>query len=386
MTPPRPATGVPLPLFAVICLAGSEIGQLVVVPVGGVALPGILPVVGLLLSTLILSDRRRWLPLVAAACGASIVSQALLHGHPVLSSVVFAVIACGEATAAAWLVQRTIEHPFALNRVPHAWRLVVVSVLMPAVGGILASTSRGLPWGDASLFAVWRSWWLADTLGMLLVAPLVIAAMNERKEILEVLRSAKAFELAAVLASSVAVAVGIYSEALGPLSVPAYLLPFLLWPVFRFGPWGTSATLLIVSLIGLWNSAHGLGPMVVAEPDSSQLLLRPQGGAAMAAGSFLLLASVVAERKRVAQENAFLITELQRALLEVKTLQGFIPICAWCHKVRDDAGFWQRIEKYLGARTDATFSHSICPACAEEAQDEIAMHVTLPPPGAPGFS
>ena len=59
---------------------------------------------------------------------------------------------------------------------------------------------------------------------------------------------------------------------------------------------------------------------------------------------------------------------------QLKTLRGFIPICAWCHKVRDDAGFWQQIEQYLDTRTDATFSHSICPACADEAHDEIASH------------
>lgn len=101
---------------------------------------------------------------------------------------------------------------------------------------------------------------------------------------------------------------------------------------------------------------------------------------AVAAVSLLLLASVVAERKRVAQENAALVVQLQQALLEVKTLRGFIPICAWCHKVRDDAGFWQQIEMYLDARTDATFSHSICPACALDAGDEIdAVRMTPPP-------
>ena len=59
---------------------------------------------------------------------------------------------------------------------------------------------------------------------------------------------------------------------------------------------------------------------------------------------------MVAERTRVAQENTVLVAESQQALAEVKALRGFIPICAWCHKVRDDAGFWQQIEMYLDAR------------------------------------
>jgi PAS domain S-box-containing protein len=65
------------------------------------------------------------------------------------------------------------------------------------------------------------------------------------------------------------------------------------------------------------------------------------------------------------QERDRLIMKLKDALAEVKTLQGFIPICANCKKIRDDEGFWQQIEKYIQDRSDAKFSHSICPECAK---------------------
>ena len=54
---------------------------------------------------------------------------------------------------------------------------------------------------------------------------------------------------------------------------------------------------------------------------------------------------------------------LQKALQEVKTLQGLIPICANCKKVRDDQGFWNQIESYMREHTDARFSHGLCPEC-----------------------
>lgn len=54
---------------------------------------------------------------------------------------------------------------------------------------------------------------------------------------------------------------------------------------------------------------------------------------------------------------------LQKALSEVKTLRGFIPICAWCKKVRDDKGYWERIESYLQRHSDAQFSHGLCTEC-----------------------
>ena len=58
--------------------------------------------------------------------------------------------------------------------------------------------------------------------------------------------------------------------------------------------------------------------------------------------------------------------ELRKALSEVKTLQGLIPICAGCKKVRDDKGYWERIESYLGRHSDLRISHGLCPECARK--------------------
>ena len=72
----------------------------------------------------------------------------------------------------------------------------------------------------------------------------------------------------------------------------------------------------------------------------------------------------IQERRRTEAEKEALIGELQAALDEVRTLQGLIPICAGCHQIRDDAGFWQRLESYFEDRSDARFSHGLCPDCA----------------------
>jgi len=71
------------------------------------------------------------------------------------------------------------------------------------------------------------------------------------------------------------------------------------------------------------------------------------------------------ERKRIEKEREVLIKELQEALDKVKTLSGFLPICANCKKIRDDEGYWQRVEKYIEDRSDAMFSHSICSECVK---------------------
>ena len=55
--------------------------------------------------------------------------------------------------------------------------------------------------------------------------------------------------------------------------------------------------------------------------------------------------------------------ELQKALGNIKTLQGFLPICASCKKIRDDVGYWNRLEFYIETHSEAELTHSICPKC-----------------------
>jgi len=59
------------------------------------------------------------------------------------------------------------------------------------------------------------------------------------------------------------------------------------------------------------------------------------------------------------------VNDLQEALSQVKQLQGILPICSHCKKVRDDKNYWQQVESYISAHSEAQFSHSICPDCFE---------------------
>lgn len=74
----------------------------------------------------------------------------------------------------------------------------------------------------------------------------------------------------------------------------------------------------------------------------------------------------------VAIGNARLHQALQNTMAEVKTLKGFIPICASCRKIRDDRGFWEQIEGYIMRHSTAKFSHSICPDCEKRLYPELS--------------
>jgi PAS domain S-box-containing protein len=74
----------------------------------------------------------------------------------------------------------------------------------------------------------------------------------------------------------------------------------------------------------------------------------------------------VTEKKRADIERETLITGLREALFKVKTLSGLLPICASCKQIRDDKGNWNPIETYVRDRSNAQFSHGICPECTKK--------------------
>ena len=90
----------------------------------------------------------------------------------------------------------------------------------------------------------------------------------------------------------------------------------------------------------LWNAAPGAGRQLIYS-----------------------VARDITERKRVEAERDSLVRQLQAALAEVGTLQGFLPICSYCKSIRDDENYWESVETYISKHTNTVFSHSICPAC-----------------------
>ncbi len=78
----------------------------------------------------------------------------------------------------------------------------------------------------------------------------------------------------------------------------------------------------------------------------------------------------ITKRKLAEQEKENLIAELRKALEKIKTLRGLLPMCAWCKKIRDDQGYWKKVEDYVKEHSDATFTHGICPECLKKVSPE----------------
>jgi CheY-like chemotaxis protein len=87
--------------------------------------------------------------------------------------------------------------------------------------------------------------------------------------------------------------------------------------------------------------------------------------------SALNLKKEIDRRKNREKELLSLNKELKNSVETIKTLRGFIPICANCKKIRDDKGYWNQIESYIQKHSDAEFSHGICPECARKLYPEL---------------
>jgi FixJ family two-component response regulator len=68
---------------------------------------------------------------------------------------------------------------------------------------------------------------------------------------------------------------------------------------------------------------------------------------------------------------------LEEALLKVRTLTGLLPTCAHCKRIRDESGQWQPIELYITQRSEASFSHGLCPECLKKHYPDVAAEVLL---------
>jgi PAS domain S-box-containing protein len=259
--------------------------------VGGFA-TAVWPPTGLALVALVLGGLRLW---PGVALGACLVNA--WAGAPWLVAAGMALGNTLEAVAGALLLVRVVRlHP-ALDRLRDVAGLLAVAVLSTLVSATVGVTSGWLGGAipTATAFEAWRTWWLGDMNGALVVAALLFTWSTRPTTRLS---CRPVVEGGGLLLAVAALSLLVFGRPVGVDLIDfSYLcFPVLIWAALQFGPPGASAATALVSALAIWGAAQGRGPFI--GPTFHESVLALQAFMSIVAATVLVLAAVVAERTR----------------------------------------------------------------------------------------
>jgi signal transduction histidine kinase len=203
-----------------------------------------------------------------------------------------------EVVVPAWLIRRSMSRGAVLGDATQVLRLIAALVLGTAVSatiGTAAAWLGGVPNLD-SITRTWRTWWLGDLIGALVVVPLALAWGRPR--------GPAPWRGRELEAAALVVGGGLLSEVAlrSDQPVPNVLVPVLLWAAVRFGERGATLAVAVVSALAVWNTTHYHGPFIFHSITRS--VLSTQAFIAVAAVTTMFLRAVVAEREELARRVA----------------------------------------------------------------------------------
>ncbi len=248
-----------------------------------------------------------------------------------------------EALLAAWGINRFANGARAFERARNTFKFVliaaVLSTIVSATFGVTSLTLTGFAeWNRYP--AIWLTWWLGDAVADLIVAPFLLILMTEPYP---ELKPKRVIEAAALLFSMILPGYLIFLRGAAFSAEYIVVLP-LLWAAFRFGQRGAVTSALIVAVIAVVGTLHGVGPFVHPDPNASLLHLQAfMGTIAIAA---LVLASVVSEAKR-AERRLQVQDAISRILAESPSLREAAPriIQVLCERAGWDWGAIWNVER-----------------------------------------
>src|SRR2546425_2595054 len=276
------------------------------------------PPAGIALAALLVLGYRAW---PAIFVGAFLVNATTVGN--VATSLAVASGNTLEAVCGAWLVNRFAGGTTVFDRpqgvVKFALAAVVSTVISPAVGVTSLALGGFADW--ANFGAIWLTWWLGDTTGDLLIAPLIILwsiASKRRWNRREAVEAGILLLLLFVL--SEAVFGGWLSISAGNYPIAFISGPIVIWTAFRFTQRETATGIFIVSAVAIWGTMHGFGPFVGETENQSLLAL--QSWTAVLTITAMALSAGMAERGRA--EEA-----LRESEARFRTVADAAPVLIW---------------------------------------------------------
>ena len=359
--------------FAAAYFVFAKVSLLTVMPEGMtiVWLP-----TAVLLAALILFERRSGALLAVVAIGVE-TAAGVGHGR-VIDAFAVGVINAGEALVAAALLRRRHFDPREMTIRDAASFVFAAPIVAAASGAVIYSLLRGADGGGLETF---RIRWAADALGLTILTPALLTLALRGPMLHGSPRGWTLWDSAIAAALGAALMfTGGGGVATGPEGGPFIAVPLMIALGARATTGAVSLVVAAVATIVVTLVQIGLHPFgdvssrtaaIKVQQFLFVITLVSQGLAAM-------LSQIRHKGAVIEQLNSDLearvkarTAELELALSQVRQLQGLVPICAWCKRVRDDKDYWHSVEQYIEARTDAQFSHGICPSCYEEQLKDV---------------
>jgi integral membrane sensor domain MASE1 len=329
--------------------------------------------------------------------------------YPVSDALLFGLINVAEAAIASQLLMRAKFNP-RFSQVGDLAKFVIAAPVTGAfIGAIFgALVYSSMPGAETVYLQYLRIWWFGDALGLMIVTPLLLTIWAGRSHLVHGVPKFRVSDAAIALGAVGMLALLLAARdgtLVGVHVGPVLLLPFAIAAGVRFGPTPAVCVVSAITVFILLLTTQGRNPfgreapedavihaqefifvlsvmtlglaalstrvrLSQAELERANAELRRRAEALFETNREMELAKaeVVALNDALEQRVRDRTRELQEALTHVKELRGLLPICAWCKRVRDDHDYWYSVEEYISERTDAQFSHVICPDCLKEVE------------------
>lgn len=303
---------------------GCAVGYFVAARIGyafgiGGGLVTLWPPSGLMVGLLLISQRRSWPAIVAGGFLGSVASD-LRENYSIALALFAAFSNLFEMVVAAVVVSRLAPPPISMNSVRSVAALmlggaVVANAFTALVGMFVLILGFNMP-----VVRAWFIWWVGDGLGMLVVAPVVIAGAEYFRGSVK-LRGSYAELAALALVFVASCMVGLSPLRIGGVDPGPYAaLPFLFWIAIRFGAMPTATATLLMAGIATWFASSRVGPFAAAGHTETVVALQVYAFIAAAGVSALFTAAAVTERRLAADALAASEHELRKSMAELRSL------------------------------------------------------------------
>ena len=329
---------------------------------------GFWPAAGVSLALLLLLPKRKWVWVLGAVAIAELGGDLIL-GYPLPAALMWTAGNVLEPLVGAVLIKRFSANHGGLTPLSNLMRFVWFGVIIaPLVGATVGSLGTIL-FLDMPASQVWPKYVAGDALGVLVMAPLLLAWKGPSP-----MRRLEEYVLVASGLAAVTFVVFRNWDGMWDVTLPYLILPFLMWASLRFGVRGAAFAGFFIAQVANGATATYYGPFAL-EGDYAVTLLQAFLGITIATG--LMVAALVSDltdrreiERALGAQNAELsaaLEELGRSRLQIRKLEGILPICMTCKAVRsDDDRAWVPLDRYLTSSKAVSLSHTYCPNCTED--------------------